>query len=105
PEELDAVLVGIVDRVTRRMRAARRVGRTVTLRLRFDDFTRATRSHTTPAPTAATEAVLSVARALLAAAMPLVDERGLTLLGLSVGNLTDEDAPVQLGLPFDRHAG
>lgn len=105
PEELDAVLVGIVDRVTRRMRAARRVGRTVTLRLRFDDFTRATRSHTTPAPTAATEAVLSVARALLAAAMPLVDERGLTLLGLSVGNLTDKDAPVQLGLPFDRHAG
>ena len=32
----------------RRMRAAGRVGRTVMLRLRFDDFTRATRSHTLP---------------------------------------------------------
>ncbi len=31
---------GLVDRVTRRMRAADRVGRTITLRLRFDDFTR-----------------------------------------------------------------
>ena len=64
PDELDAVLVGIVDRVTRRMRRAERVGRTVTLRFRFDDSTRATRSHTTPAPTAETEAVLAVARAL-----------------------------------------
>ena len=48
------------------MRKADRVGRTVTLRFRFDDFTRATRSHTTPAPTAETEPVLAVARALLA---------------------------------------
>ena len=46
--ELDAVLVGLVDRVTSRMRAADRVGRTVMLRLRFEDFTRATRSHTLP---------------------------------------------------------
>src|SRR5262249_27066494 len=45
-EELDADLVAIVDRVTRRLRDARRVGRTVVLRLRFDDFTSATRSHT-----------------------------------------------------------
>ncbi|HEY7564940.1 MAG TPA: DNA polymerase IV, partial [Acidimicrobiia bacterium] len=44
--EIDERLVAIVDRVTRRMRKAERVGRTVTLRLRFDDFTRATRSHT-----------------------------------------------------------
>ena len=46
PADLDTVLVGIVDRVTRRLRKAERVGRTVTLRFRFDDFTRATRSHT-----------------------------------------------------------
>jgi DNA polymerase-4 len=104
PAELDAVLVGIVDRVTRRMRAAQRVGRTITLRFRFDDFTRATRSHTTPAPTAETEPVLAVARALLASAAPTIEERGLTLLGMAVGNL-DEDGAVQLALPFDRHAG
>ena len=44
----------LVDRVTRRMRKAGRVGRTVVLRLRFDDFSRATRSHTLPHATAHT---------------------------------------------------
>jgi DNA polymerase IV len=102
--DLDAVLVGIVDRVTRRLRAAARVGRTVTLRLRFEDFTRATRSHTVPAPTAETAPILAVARALLASATPLIDERGLTLIGLAVANLDDGDA-VQLALPFDRLTG
>ena len=104
PAELDAVLVGIVDRVTRRLRAASRVGRTITLRLRFGDFTRATRSHTVPAPTAETAAVLAIARSLLASAQPQIDERGLTLLGLSVANL-DDDGAVQLVLPFDAHRG
>ncbi len=47
--EIDATVVALVDRVTRRMRAAGRVGRTVVLRLRFADFSRATRSHTLPA--------------------------------------------------------
>ena len=56
PADLDAVLVGLVDRVTRRMRAAGRVGRTVVLRLRFDDFSRATRSHTLHRATAETAA-------------------------------------------------
>ena len=48
-DAVDAVLIGLVDRVTRRMRTAGRVGRTVVLRLRFDDFSRATRSHTAAA--------------------------------------------------------
>src|SRR5207249_11482608 len=56
-EAVDAVLVGLVDRVTRRMRAAGRIGRTVVLRLRFDDFSRATRSHTLPFGTAHTQTV------------------------------------------------
>ena len=47
-------VLALVDRVTRRMRAAGRVGRTVVLRLRFDDFSRATRSHTLPHATAET---------------------------------------------------
>ena len=55
PGAIDAALVGLVDRVTRRLRARGRVGRTVVLRLRFDDFTRATRSHTLPHATAQTE--------------------------------------------------
>jgi DNA polymerase IV len=98
--DLDAVLVGLVDRVTRRMRAAGRVGRTVTLRLRFGDFSRATRSLTIADATAETQTVLDTARGLLAAALPLLERRGVTLIGVSVANLED-DCPVQLTLPFD----
>jgi DNA polymerase-4 len=101
PEAIDAALVSLVDRVTRRMRAARRVGRTVVLRLRFADFTRATRSHTLPRATAGTGTILAAARALLAAAMPLIERQGLTLVGIAVTNLDDERA-VQLVLPFER---
>jgi DNA polymerase IV len=100
-EELDAILVGIVDRVTRRMRTARRVGRTVVLRLRFDDFSRATRSQTMYLATAESRAILEAARELLAAAGPLIAHKGITLLGLSVSNLEDERA-VQLALPLFR---
>jgi DNA polymerase-4 len=102
--EIDATLVAIVDRVTGRMRRAERVGRTVVLRLRFDDLGRATRSHTLPRPTAETEVVLRVARELLAAAAPLIAARGLTLLGLAVANLEHARA-VQLVLPFDAAGG
>jgi DNA polymerase-4 len=101
PAEIDAVVVGLVDRVTRRMRAAGRVGRTVMLRLRFDDYTRATRSHTLPQATAHTGTVLATIRGLLVTAMPMIERRGLTLVGLAVGNLSS-DAAVQLALPFDR---
>ena len=103
-DEIDAVLVGLVDRVTRRMRAAGRVGRTVVLRLRFDDFSRVTRSHTMPRATAETLPVLTALRALLVTATPIVERRGLTLVGVAVGNL-DDDGAVQLTLPFDRRSG
>lgn len=100
--ELDAVLVALVDRVTRRLRAADRVGRTVVLRLRFGDFTRATRSHTLAQPTADTAVVLAALRAVLADARPLIEDQGITLLGISIANLDDARA-VQLVLPFDGH--
>jgi DNA polymerase-4 len=99
-EEIDASLVGLVDRVTRRMRAARRVGRTVTLRLRFGDFTRATRSQTMLRATAATHPILTAARELLVAATPLIERQGITLVGIAVSNL-DDDRAIQLALPFD----
>jgi DNA polymerase IV len=102
-EALDAVLVGLVDRVTRRMRDAGRVGRTVVLRLRFDDFSRATRSHTLPRATAQTEPILTTARELLATAMPLIEREGITLVGVAVADLHD-GGTVQLALPFDPHS-
>jgi len=99
--DVDADLVALVDRVARRMRAAHRVGRTVVLRLRFADYTRATRSHTLPHATASTETILVAARILLAASIATIEQRGLTLIGVSVANLEDADT-VQLALHFDR---
>jgi len=99
-ESIDADLVGLVDRVTRRMRAADRVGRTVVLRLRFDDFSRATRSLTLRRPTAGTTDILCAARELLVDALPLLRERGVTLVGISVSNLEDART-MQLVLPLD----
>ena len=104
PEKLHAILLAIVDRLTRRLRAARRLCRTVTLRLRFDDFTRATRSHTLPSPTSGTVAILETAEGLLASSMALIEERGITLVGLALSNLT-EDRADQLDLPVDRRRG
>ncbi len=102
--DIDASLVALVDRVTGRMRSAHRVGRTVTLRLRFGDFTRATRSHTLPMATAHTATILVALRELLDVAWPMVEQLGITLVGISVSNLVD-DAAVQLALPFDARAG
>jgi DNA polymerase-4 len=100
PAELDAFLVAITDRVARRLRKARRVFRTVILRLRFDDFSRATRSHTLPEASDQTDAALATARALLATAMPMIERKGITLIGISLSNL--EDTEEQLVFSFDR---
>jgi len=104
PADLDAALITLVERVTGRMRKADRTGRTVVLRLRFGDFSRVTRSHTLTWPTSHTGAILATARGLLAAAMPMIERQGITLIGIAVANLDDSGA-VQLTLPFDRHGG
>jgi DNA polymerase IV len=101
PEDVDAALAGLVERVTRRMRAAGRPGRTVVLRLRFDDFSRITRSRTLLRPTTRTDTVLELARRLLAEAQPVIGTHaGITLVGISVGNLGTTDW-VQPELPFE----
>jgi DNA polymerase IV len=101
---IDAVILGLVDHIARRMRASGRVGRTVMLRLRFDDFSRATRSHTMSRATAHTQTILATAMSLLTAAMPLIEGQGLTMIGVSVGSLDDDDA-IQLSLALDRRTG
>ncbi len=102
--ELDASLMTLVDRVARRMRTAGRACRTVVLRLRFDDFSRATRSHTMAEATTRTTTLLRIARGLLAASGAVIAQRGLTLIGIALTNLCDAKA-IQLALPFDRTAG
>ena len=101
PDALDAVVIALVDRLARRLRAARRVCRTVVLRLRFGDFSRATRSHTLSEATAHTQTILATARGLLSASMPMIQRQGITLVGVALGNLEDDDA-IQLALPIDR---
>jgi len=103
PGELDAVLGGIVDRVTHRLRQSNRVGRTVVLRFRFDDFTRATRSHTLTEATSDTALLLLACSQLLEGMKPTIAEKGITLLGLSITNLSDGDV-IQLALPFSELA-
>ncbi|HVM03032.1 MAG TPA: DNA polymerase IV [Acidimicrobiales bacterium] len=104
PAEVDASLVALADRVVRRLRSARRVARTVVLRLRFADRSRAARSRTLPWPTAHTGAILATARSLLEAAVPPAERGRLTLVGVAVAALEDDGA-VQLPLPFHRSAG
>src|SRR6201996_8010387 len=100
PTEVDAVVVTLIDRITGRMRAANRTGRTVLLRLRFDDFSRVTRSRTLPWATSSTQPILAVARELVASAAPLIAERGLTLVGFAVSGI-DRTGAEQLSLPFN----
>jgi DNA polymerase-4 len=99
-EEIDSSVVAIVDRVARRLRAGRRRCRTVVLRLRFDDFSRATRSLTLPRSTDRSHMILGAARSLLASAKPLIRSQGLTLVGISLTNLEDADR-IQLTLTED----
>jgi len=103
--ELDSILVALVDRLTRRLRKAQRVCRTTTLRMRHLDWERSTRSHTLTEATASTETILEALRELLADARPLIERRGLTLLGIAMSNLADASA-IQLALPVEgRSAG
>ena len=100
-EELDSLAASLVDRTARRLRKAGRVCRTVVVGLRYGDFSRASRSHTLPGPTGRTDAILAAVRDLLTALRPAIEERGLTLLSISLANLDVDDA-VQMELPFER---
>jgi DNA polymerase-4 len=105
PGELDEALAGLVDRVVGRMGRAGYAGRTVVLRLRFGDYSRATRSHTLPDHSTAPEPILAAARTLLAAATPAIERKGLTLVGLTVANLVDLSGGTQLQLSIAPAAG
>jgi DNA polymerase IV len=100
-EEIATALTALVDRVTRRLRGAGRVCRTVVLRLRFSDYTRATRSYTMSDATSHTQTILTTALDLLRLSEPTIERRGLTLVGVALMNLADQGS-VQLALPFDR---
>jgi DNA polymerase-4 len=99
---LHRVVVGLVDRVTGRLRGLDRAGSTVVLRLRFGDFSRSTSSHTLARPTNSSAVVLDVARQLLNARAGEIDAKGCTLVGIALTGL--DQHPAQLMLPFDATA-
>jgi DNA polymerase-4 len=97
--DIEASLSALVDRVCGRLRAANRRCHTVMLRLRFEDFSRVTRSRTLPARTDSTAILLGAAKALLGEAAPLIYAGGLTLIGVALANLEDGQGD-QLELPL-----
>lgn len=102
PDELDVILSQIVDRLARRLRDHDRVCRTVVLRLRFGDFTKATRSRSLRSPSDRTALLMTVARGLLTAALPDIATRGITLIGISLTGLDRTDSvPPELPIDWD----
>ena len=100
PAKLDELLADVVARVTRRLQADGRAGRTVRLHLRFDDFSRVARARTLAHATASPAVVEAAARTLLDAAAPRIAREGLTCLGVSVDNLDAPGGGEQLALPL-----
>ena len=80
------------------MRRAGLVGRTVTLKVRYEDFETLTRSRTLSAPTNSARQISAVARALLDELAPT---RPVRLIGLGASSLEQADAPRQLGFEED----
>jgi DNA polymerase IV len=93
-------LLHLADRVSSRLRAKNRMGRTITGRVRFVDLRAVSRSVTLPEATSSTSLIAEVARDLVLAALAdHPDEREISLLGVAVSGL-EEEAPEQASLPF-----
>ncbi|WP_256436521.1 DNA polymerase IV [Conexibacter sp. SYSU D00693] len=103
--DVDEALAGLVDRVAERLQRAGRAGRTVVLRLRHRDMSRTTRSCTLHRATAEAPPLLTAARGLLHAAVPLLRARGITLVGVTVTNLDGPGLGEQLRLALDPPSG
>lgn len=96
---LTQTLLGQAERVARECREARVRGRTITLKLRFSDFTTVTRSQTLQVPTDQGGELFQEARRLLQSAST---GREVRLIGISVSNLIPDTAPLQLHLFHSR---
>jgi DNA polymerase-4 len=97
-EQLTAELERIAGYAWARVERAGVTGRTVTLKVKFADFTMITRSKSFSAPVCKAQAFEAAGQALLCALQPV--PKGVRLLGLGLHNLLDPEveAPRQLGL-------
>src|SRR5215213_4833313 len=98
PERLAAELERIAGYAWDRVERAEVIGRTITLKVKFGDFTLITRSKSFAGPVPDLAAFSAAGEALLAALHPL--PKGIRLLGLGLHNLSegDQGVPLQLGL-------
>jgi DNA polymerase IV len=97
-EQMDVVVLGIADRIGRRLRKKGRAGSTVTVRVRHPGPRQVSRSHTLPSPTNSTGALAELGRVLLDRALENVVEP-VTLIGMAVSGLvTDATLQLELGV-------
>lgn len=97
--ELEREIVRMADAVGQRLRDAEIAGRTVTLKVRFGDFTTITRSATQPGPVDSGIEIARIAKVLLSQIDPTP---GIRLLGVGVHGLTG-DSNRQLTLDLEGH--
>ena len=83
----------IAEIVWERIAAKQAVGRTVTLKVKFADFTLITRARSLVRPLSGAAELLAIARDLMAAELPL--PLGVRLLGLSLSKLGEVDQPAE----------
>lgn len=88
--ELRRVLARHAERVGTDLRESGRRARTVTLKLRWSDFTTLTRAHTLDRPMQSTAAILEAGQALLDATIAAEGMRPVRLVGLGVTNLVED---------------
>ena len=98
PDRLAAELERIAGYAWDRVKRAEVSGRTVTLKVKYGDFTLISRSRSFSAPITDLAAFTSAGQLLLASLHPV--PRGIRLLGLGLHNLCEGDSrePMQLGL-------
>jgi DNA polymerase-4 len=95
PDELETMLLLFVTRVSAQLRDEQLMARTVTLKLRHDDFTTVTRSATLHEATDLGQELFAAVRPLFLAAYAGVRQRdrGVRLIGVSATNLARASAP------------
>jgi DNA polymerase-4 len=99
-DEMSVVVLGLADRIGRRLRAKDRSGSTLSVRVRFPGPRLVSRSHTLSSPTSSTAALANLGTELVRRALETAEGGPVTLIGLSVSNLTT-DQFLQLELDID----
>jgi DNA polymerase-4 len=96
-EAIRSEIVEMADQVVRWLVRREAFARTVTIKVRYSDFTTVTRSHTAPP---SREAADIQARAVQLLAKTEAGQRPVRLLGVSVHNICGDETPARKGTPL-----